>query len=901
MFNINTIASSISDFGDHLFVLYQTLNAICEGALLEGCIVAACVIFFLLYYDAKPANGKQKCAHVPGKAGKAADIGKSGKHWKSTASVPVSDRRNSEEHSEVHRLVFSLTQSGKTGKQAMESLENYKAMVWQQRVDLSSHLTDHHHARSLYLALTSCSIQVGSTGASKSPRDCDRSALGWTQQFLADMRTFSFPRTIEFYTSVVKMFSNDCQWNSVLMLEAEMVADGIDPDNAVLVAFLNAAVAADDAGKTFHFFRGLAKLGPPTLRTYMTVLRVHARRKDHCGAVQLIDNMKSYGVTPDNLVLNQVLGLCVSAGQVDVCERMLAQWEGIVDAISYNTVLKGYTQRADLRKAEAMLQHMLTHGPAPNLITFNTIMDCAVRALQAMGTVPRWSERRQNQGDKSSIQEASKHKNLRAIAKRPWELLEQLIELGLEPDRYTCSTIVKGMHLSGVSGAEIDRAVALLRRIGPDALKSEGSGSVSAREGNTRLVEVLFNTLLDICTSSQDLDRMVEIFGMMQGFNVVISAVTFGTLIKAFGQAGKLNRCHEVWKQMKGSTIVPTVVTYGCYIDACIRNQDMAAAKGIFDSMSVDGVKPNAVIYTSLIRGLAANGEPVQAFALYREMRKVGVEPTSVTFNSLLDMVARQLTDPAHLKEVIDDMNASSQGPDVTSYSILIKSSCNSGNLDNAIALYRQIRAQGVACDSAAFNMLLLVCSRSDRVADAEEIFSDMYELQMPVTNVTLSIILKMFGRAKLPNRAFDIFAVVEEGTGEKPNLYAYTCLIQALSQNKQVRRSWEVFERMLRRSIEPDAVTYGTLVNGCVYLNQFEHAMSLVRHAYLKPAKQGFASPSEDPPFPLHLLRLKRPVRLQSEVLHGLAAALQRKGLQAPAQELAGIMRQFGAAPEDK
>jgi pentatricopeptide repeat protein len=630
----------------------------------------------------------------------------------------------------------------------------------------------------------------------------------------------------------------------------------------------------------------------------MTVLRIHARRKDYRGAVQLIEDMKMHGSTPDNLVLNQVLGLCISAGQVAVCEQLLEEWDGIVDAISYNTVLKGYTQQADLPKAEAMLQRMLTTGPAPNLITFNTIMDCSVRALQSLGSVPRWSERRQSHKDKCSSQEAKKHKTLRAIAKRPWELVEQLMELGLEPDRYTCSTIVKGMHLSGVSGSEIDRAVALLRRIGPEALKTEGMGSISAREGNTRLVEVLFNTLLDICTSSQDLDRMVEIFGMMQSFSVSISAVTFGTLIKAFGQAGKLNRCHDVWNQMEDSKIEPTVVTFGCYIDACIRNKDLAQAKRIFDSMSANRVKPNAVIYTSLIRGLAASGDPVQAFALYREMRKVGVEPTSVTFNSVLDMVARQLSDPEHLQEVIDDMNATSRFPDVTSYSILIKASCNSGNLDNAIALYKQIRGQGIAFDQVAFNMLLLACSRADRVAEAEEIFNDMHKLGMTPTSVTTSIVVKMYGRAKMPNKAFEVFDLIEQGYGEKPNLYAYTCLIQACAQNRQVRRSWEVFDRMLRRGIEPDSVTYGTLIHGCVYLNKFDHAMSLVRHAYRVP-KKAFSPTTEDPPFALDALRLKKPARLQNDVLHTLLAAMQRKEWHALAQELSGIIRQHGIAAE--
>merc|ERR1740138_1243218 len=82
--------------------------------------------------------------------------------------------------------------------------------------------------------------------------------------------------------------------------------------------------------------------------------------------------------------------------------------------------------------------------------------------------------------------------------RRPWDLLEQLIALGLQPDRYTCSTLVKGMHLAGCSSEEIDQAMKLLRLVGPQALEES---SAERRTGNTRLLEVVFNTLLDACVS----------------------------------------------------------------------------------------------------------------------------------------------------------------------------------------------------------------------------------------------------------------------------------------------------------------------------------------------------------------------------------------------------------------
>lgn len=471
------------------------------------------------------------------------------------------------------------------------------------------------------------------------------------------------------------------------------------------------------------------------------------------------------------------------------------------------------------------------------------------------------------------------------------------MERGLDPDRYTCSTLVKGMHFAGCTVMDIDRVVVLLKRLGATALQDTttpmqgGRGGGREAQGNSRLLEVLFNTLLDACVTAKDLDRMAEIFGLMRSFNAGVSAVTFGTLIKAFGQAGKLARCVEVWGEMRHARIQPTAVTFGCYIDACIRNDDFDQALQVFDAMSAEGMVPNAVIYTSLIRGFARAGQPLKALDFYRQMRERGVEATTVTFNSILDIIARQLSKPEELSAVIDDMRNAEVAPDVITYSILIKASCNAGNLNNALVLFEKLREEGLVFDTVAFNTLLLACSKAGRLPEAERIFRHMCDLGMRPTNVTISILVKMYGRAKQLDRAIAAAEQMERDSGEKPNLFVYTCLIQACAQNNQVRRSWDIFNRMVRSGVEPDGITFGTMIHGCVYLNKFEHAMCLVRQAYMAAPLPGVPEPPSD----FSLPRPHRVVPLQADVLNTLLASMRRKRQALLARELEGIMNQHG------
>jgi len=666
------------------------------------------------------------------------------------------------------------------------------------------------------------------------------------------------------------------------------------PNNMMLISLLNVSVCCGEFKRALAVFDRICEIEKPSARTIMTVLRVHSTNKDWQSAAKLLDRMESLGASPDNLILNNVLGLCISAGAVKEGQQLLQRFRPIVDVISCNILLKGYAQQGNLAGAEELFQDMLANKPEANLISYNTVMDCAVRGMQVLSADKPQGHGRYSRTAPNVDAKDGSH-SFATISRRPWELLEQLISQGLEPDRYTCSTLVKGMHLAGCSVSDIDRAVDLLNRIGCDALQANSTSSSGSSGCNARLLEVLFNSLLDACITVRDLDRMGQIFAMMQSFHVSVSAVTYSTLIKAFGQAGRLNRCHEVWGDMRKSRIQPTIVTYGCYIDACIRNDDNDKAEEIFGSMAGPHcVRPNAIIYTSLIRGFAHAKSPRKALEYYRRMQNEGIEATSVTFNSVLDVVARQLAEPSVLQEVIDDMREANIVPDVVTYSILMKASCSVGNVQNALSLFRQIHSRGLVFDQVAFNTLLLACSKADQISDAEDIFAEMRHVGMIPTHVTASIMVKMYGKAKMLDKAVAISDLLEKEYGQQPNLYVYTCLIQACVQNKQVRRSWDVFNKMVSAGVEPDAITYGTVIHGCVYLNKFQNAMRLVCHAYQRPLP---ADMDADTPF-VALAPLKQSVLLQSEVLHVLLSALQRKGHSALAQELEGIMALHSVAP---
>merc|ERR1719221_962584 len=244
-------------------------------------------------------------------------------------------------------------------------------------------------------------------------------------------------------------------------------------------------------------------------------------------------------------------------------------------------------------------------------------------------------------------------------------------------------------------------------------------------------------------------------------------------------------------------------------------------------------------------------------------------------------------------------MRAASVSPDVATYSILMKASCNAGQLDSAISLFRQCRSHGLAFDEVAFNTLLLACSKAEQVSMADEILAEIRSVGVAPTQVTISILVKMYGKAKLLDKAIELSGMVEREYGMKPNLHVYTCLIQACVRNRQIHKGWGVFASMLQSGVAPDAVTYGTLIHGCIYHNKFDQAMALVRHAYaLAEGTCLFESLGISPGGArLFLCKPGRLVHLQQDVLKMLTTALKRKGQSSYLAELDRIAKMDGHA----
>merc|ERR1740130_1600925 len=141
------------------------------------------------------------------------------------------------------------------------------------------------------------------------------------------------------------------------------------------------------------------------------------------------------------------------------------------------------------------------------------------------------------------------------------------------------------------------------------------------------------------------------------------------------------------------------------------------------------------------------------------------------------------------------------------------------------------MKASGLQPDEIMYNLLLDGCSKEGMVNEALKLLQTMQSTGIKPSNHTLSILVKLLGRAR---RLDEVFKLVEDLTtrhGFQPNIQVYTTLMQACLNNRKLDRAMQVHDRMVSdAACRPDEKAYSVLVRGCLQANGVDEALRALR-----------------------------------------------------------------------
>jgi len=535
--------------------------------------------------------------------------------------------------------------------------------------------------------------------------------------------------------------------------------------------------------------QNLLSVAPPDIAKHITMIRNCAAEKNLEGAVNVFKSLEQSGVDLNSVVYNTVLDACVECRDLGAAEAWMEQTKkaGMVDVVSFNTLIKAYLQTGNFDKARALLAELKQQGLVPNPVTFNEL----INALATKG------------GD-------SRRKDM-------WAIVDEMNGMGVKPNQVTISILLK--NLNSYSGeADILKTMDLINTM------------------DEPMDEVLLSSVVEACVRIGKADLLSSKLKMLQGKTATITGShTYGSLIKAYGYARDIDGVWRCWKEMRSRHITPTSITLGCMIEAIVGNGDTEGAYDLVQQVQEDeqcrGVL-NSVIYCSVLKGFTRERKVDRVWSVYEEMNKRGIELSVIMYNTLIDACARSGR-MDKLPKILEDMKVQQVKPNVITFSTMLKGHCQSGDIQTGFAILEQMKKDAhLKPDEIMYNSLLDGCAQNTLVDEGLRLLEEMQSEGVRPSNFTLSILVKLMNRARKLEQAFSIVETITKKYNFRANVHVYTNLVQACCSNQQFNRGIDILEQMIAERIVPDNRTYAILVRACMSKGCYEQAGGLMRGA---------------------------------------------------------------------
>lgn len=635
--------------------------------------------------------------------------------------------------------------------------------------------------------------------------------------------------TIVMYSALMKVYSYCGLYNQACDLYDQLRADGLEPDSVMYGCLMKFSAECGRTDLTKDLF-AKAPVGVE-IHHYMALIRAACQDKDVETAFVILDKLKASGSQLDTMVCNSVLDVCSSAGDMTRARSLVDDMrkQGLLDQISYNTLLKGYAFCGDSRRAEQVMAEMTEVGLPPNDVSYNCLINMAASS-----------------GDFNTA----------------WKTIETMECNGVPIDHYTVATMMKAVKRTQMSRDALGKVMALLDRRGIDVCKEE----------------VLLNTALEACIKHGEHRRLEWIVARVESQNagMQLATHTYATLIRASAMLKRVSRCRELWTEMtEVRRLEPNGVALGCMLDALV------CSGGVVEGVSLlrkwqNRVPVNTVLYSTLIKGFANIRDNQGAEEIWCELCAKDLPLNSMVYNAIVDAHAR-VGAMDKVTALVGSMEATGCAPDDITWSMVAKGYCMTGELDKALEVFRSLPDKQNANRVVIYNTILDGCVCHSRNDVADLLLQNMEKWNIVPSNFTLGIVVKMWGRRRNLDSAFAALKTLPTKHGFTANGPVKTCLLFACLRNDAVDLALDVFDDIRASGHATDAKLFTALINNCARVGKCDRAVALVEDAYGLAGKASRAIASREELEPTCLEQLVKSLSKQG-LMQKVAAPLLKK-----------------------
>eukprot|EP00397_Hematodinium_sp_SG-2012_P012214 GEMP01012377.1.p1 GENE.GEMP01012377.1~~GEMP01012377.1.p1 ORF type:complete len:761 (-),score=142.45 GEMP01012377.1:268-2550(-) len=587
-----------------------------------------------------------------------------------------------------------------------------------------------------------------------------------SSEIFAHRRSLGAPPSTALYEVAMKMLAGKHLYTEALKVYDESYKDGLTLSPVSYSCLINFAIEVEQPHRAIAFFEKLSEITTPSIRAYMSILRLYSRKKAWKESVSILNHMQSRKVPLDSLVLNIVLGACVRAEELTVAGGLLEKYDNVRDVISFNNILKGYAQTHQYQEALAMVGRMKRTGVKPTMVTYNTVMDACVRSRQYQ---------------------------------HAWEVAEAA---EFPADKYTLSILVKTI---GTMRWKIPTLLDYLQKLKIDDPQSA--------------LPVIFTTIVETLNEEPNIESLQRVMKEARRRNVVLSFPCLTTLLRCQWNLGAAELAFGTWTDLLGNRM-PPMTFFQTALELAFHLRKSGNEKPFMDMLqwikSKKAYPEVDALIQLMVKMLLRLNQLDEAMTIYYDITNVlkTVKSRKPNFDQAFytQLIKAQMgydefhsaTAIQHAMKLIEDVRSQGLQPEPQSIICILQSCLRHSDMEGARTALLGIQLMGVRPTEHALATVLRLQLKVEEWDEAIKLLQTMKQAYgvLPTTG-TISLVMQGFAKASRDDKVLELYTWMRSTKFMRDVSICNTALSVCASKNNFVR-GMEVAHDAVQQNIKP-------------------------------------------------------------------------------------------------
>ncbi|KAJ7568880.1 hypothetical protein O6H91_01G051500 [Diphasiastrum complanatum] len=539
------------------------------------------------------------------------------------------------------------------------------------------------------------------------------------------------------------------------------------------------------------------------ISTYACLLKVCTRRKALAEGKQVHALIVQRGLNSNTFLGNTLVNMYAKCGSV-LDARQVFDSMTEHNVFSWTNIISAYANHGKSKEAINLFRQMQQTGLLPNNVTYVVVLKACAR-IQALEQGKQLHSDIIKSGFESDVIVGSTLVDMYAKCKCI-EHARQVFDNMRERDVVSWNTMISGYAQHGFGNEALDLY---------EKMKQEG----------VQADNVTFAVLLKACASIAALEqgKQLHLDIIRSGFE--LDEIVGNTLVDMYAKCGCIEDARQVFNNMHERDVVSWNVIIAGYAQQGLGKEALA----LYDQMKQEGLPLDDVTYVVLLKACASIAALEVGKQLHKGIIKSGFESDAIIGNTLVDMYAKCgcVEDARQMFNNMHDKN-------VVSWTAMIAGYAQQGLGKEALALYEQMKKEGVQPNNITYIVLLKACASIAAMEQGKQLHLDIIKSGFQSDVIVGNTLVDMYAKCGCIQEASQVFNSMQER-----NLVSWNVMIAGYVEQGLGKDALALYERMKQEGLQPDDFTHVVLLKACASIA----ALEVGKQLHLDILKKGIES----------------------------------------------------------